>query len=154
MTPEEKLASLGIELPQTPAPLGSYVPALTSGNLVFISGMLPLRDGKLVRTGKFGDSLTVEEGAELARLAAINALSALKAHIGELGDVRRCVRLCGYIASTSDFTAQPSVLNGASELMAEVFGDAGRHARAAVGVSVLPLDSPVEIEFVFEVERA
>ena len=154
MSPEEKLISLGIELPEAPAPLGSYVPAVTSGNLVFLSGMLPLSEGSLVRTGKLGDSLTVEEGAGLARLAAVNALSVLRAEVGSLDRVRRCVRVCGYIASAPDFTAQPAVLNGASELMAEVFGEKGRHARAAVGVNVLPLDSPVEVEFVFEVEKA
>jgi enamine deaminase RidA (YjgF/YER057c/UK114 family) len=154
MSPEEKLASLGIELPESPAPLGSYVPAVTSGRLVFISGMLPLKDGKLIKKGKLGDTLTVDDGAELARVSAINALSALKAHLGGLGRVKRCVRLCGYIASTTDFTQQPAVLNGASGLMAEVFGESGRHARAAVGVNVLPLDSPVEVEFVFEVEKA
>jgi len=152
MSPEERLASLGIELPEAPAPLGSYVAAVTSGNLVFLSGMLPLSMGKLARTGKLGDSLTVEEGAGLARLAAINALAVLKAETGSLEKVKRCVRVCGYIASTPEFTQQPAVLNGASDLIAEVFGEIGRHARAAVGVSVLPLDSPVEVEFVFEVE--
>jgi len=152
MTPEEKLASLGIELPDPPAPLGSYQPAATSGNLVFLSGMLPLKDGKLMRTGKLGEAISAEEGAGLARQAAINALGVLKAQVGSLKRVRGCIRVCGYIASAPDFTAQPSVLNGASDLMAEVFGEAGRHARAAVGVNVLPLDSPVEVEFVFEVD--
>lgn len=154
MSPEEKLISLGIELPEAPAPLGSYVPAVASGNLVFLSGMLPLKDGKLMRMGKLGSGINVEEGAELARIAAINALSVLISQIGSLDRVRRCVRVCGYIASEPDFIQQPAVLNGASQLMAEVFGEAGRHARAAVGVSVLPLDSPVEVEFVFEVETS
>jgi len=152
MSPEEKLLSLGIELPDAPAPLGSYVPAVTTGNLVYLSGMLPLVDGKLVRTGKFGTEIGVENGPELARLAAINGLSVLRAHVGSLSRVRRCVRVCGYIASAPDFTSQPAVLNGASELMAEVFGENGRHARAAVGVNVLPLDAPVEVEFIFEID--
>ena len=151
MGPQEKLASMGLVLPDAPSPLGNYVPAVVTGNLVFISGMLPLREGKLVMTGRLGDSVTVEQGAELAQLAALNALSALKAQIGNLNRVTRCVRLCGYIASAEGFTAQPAVLNGASDLMASVFGDAGKHARAALGVNVLPLDSPLEIEFVFEV---
>jgi enamine deaminase RidA (YjgF/YER057c/UK114 family) len=153
MTPEERLASLGIELPAPPSPLGSYVPAVTSGSLVFLSGMLPLKEGRLVSTGKLGAGISTEEGAALTRLAAINALCVLKAHLGSLDMVSRCVRICGYIASSQGFTEQPSVLNGASDLMAEVFGEAGRHARAAVGVSVLPLDSPVEVEFVFEVGK-
>lgn len=150
--PEERLKELGIVLPEAPAPLGSYVPATTTGNLVYLSGMLPLKGGKLVSTGKFGAELSMQEGPELARLAAINALSVLRAHIGSLDKVKGCVRICGYIASADDFTSQPAVLNGASDLMAEVFGDSARHARAAVGVNVLPLDSPLEVEFVFEIK--
>lgn len=152
MTPEEKLKSLGLELPPAPRPVGSYVPAVTAGNLVFLSGILPFRDGKLLRTGKAGADLTVEEAALEARVAALNALSVLKAHIGELRRVKRCVKITGYVASAPGFTEQPKALNGASDFMVEVFGEAGRHARAAVGAPVLPLDSPVEIEFVFEVD--
>lgn len=152
MSPETRLQELGITLPAAPTPLGNYVPSLTTGNLVYLSGMLPLKDGKLLATGKLGSSVTIEQGAELARLSAINALSVLKAHIGELSRVRRCVRICGYVASENDFTSQPAVVNGASDLMAEVFGEAGLHVRAAVGANVLPLDSPVEIEFVFEID--
>jgi enamine deaminase RidA (YjgF/YER057c/UK114 family) len=151
MSPEEKLKELGIELPPAPEPLGSYVPAIRAGNLIFLSGILPLREGKLKRQGRVGNDLNVEEAREEARQAAINAISILKSHIGDLGRVVRCVRIGGYIASAPDFTEQPKVLNAASDLMAEVFGDAGRHARAAIGVSVLPLGAPVEIEFVFEV---
>lgn len=151
MSPEDKLKALGIELPSPPQPLGSYVPAVRTGNLIFLSGMLPLRDGKLFRKGKVGKDLTVDEAREEARTAAVNALSALKANIGDLRKVVRCVKVTGYIASSPDFTGQPQVLNAASDLMAEVFGETGRHARTALGVSVLPLDSPVEIEFVFEV---
>ncbi len=150
-TPEEKLRELGIELPPAPEPLGSYVPAVRAGNLVFLSGILPLEDGKLIRTGKLGSELAAEEGAEEARRAAVNALSVLKAHAGSLDKVVRCVKVTGYVASTPEFTEQPMVLNGASDLMAQVFGERGRHVRAAVGVPVLPLDSPVEIEFVFEI---
>ncbi len=152
MTPEEKLRELGIDLPPAPKPLGSYVPIVRTGNLVYLSGMLPLVDGKLTHTGKVGGEITPEQAQEDARIAAVNALSVIKAEIGELSRVRRCVKLTGFVASTPDFTAQPGVVNGASDLMAEVFGDAGRHAREAVGVPVLPLDSPVEISFIFEIE--
>lgn len=148
--PEERLRRLGIELPPAPEPLGSYVPAVRAGSLVYLSGVLPLRGGRLEKTGKVGADLTVEEAGKEARQAAINALSILKAAVGSLDRVTRCVKLTGYVASAPGFTAQPSVLNAASDLMAKVFGEAGRHARAAVGVPVLPLDSPVEIEFLFE----
>jgi enamine deaminase RidA (YjgF/YER057c/UK114 family) len=150
-SPEERLKEMGIELPPAPNPLGSYIPAVRTGNLVFVSGMLPLKDGKLLHRGKVGSEVTVEEAREAARTAAINALSVLKAHTGGLEKVRRCVKVSGYIASSPGFTEQPMVLNAASDLMAEVFGEAGRHARAAIGVPVLPMDSPVEIEFIFEV---
>jgi enamine deaminase RidA (YjgF/YER057c/UK114 family) len=148
---EDKLRELGIELPPVPMPLGSYVASVQTGNLVFVSGMLPLEVGILPRTGTVGAELSVEEAAHEARRAAINTLSVLKAEIGNLDRVKRCVKITGYIASTPDFTAQPMVLNGASDLMAQVFGEAGRHARAAVGVPVLPLNSPIEIECIFEV---
>jgi enamine deaminase RidA (YjgF/YER057c/UK114 family) len=151
MGAEEKLRELGIELPPVPMPLGSYVASIQTGNLVFVSGMLPLDGGTLPRTGTVGTELSAEEAADEARRAAINALSVLKAEIGDLDRVKRCVKITGYVASAADFTAQPMVLNGASDLMAQVFGEAGRHARAAVGVPVLPLNSPVEIECIFEV---
>jgi enamine deaminase RidA (YjgF/YER057c/UK114 family) len=151
-SPEEKLKELGIELPPAPKPLGSYVPAVRAGSLVFISGMLPMKDGKLTHQGKVGRDVTVEEAREAARTAAINALSVLKAQTVWLEKVRRCVKVSGYVASAPDFTEQPKVLNAASDLIAAVLGEAGRHARAAIGVPVLPLDSPVEIEFLFEVE--
>lgn len=150
-SPEEKLREIGIGLPPAPEPLGSYVPAVRAGNLVFLSGVLPLRDGKLTHKGKCGAELTIEEGAGEARQAAVNALAILRAHVGSLDKVARCVKVTGYVASAQDFTEQPKVLNGASDLMAEVFGEKGRHARAAVGVPVLPLDSPVEVEFIFEI---
>ncbi len=150
MTPEQKLAALGIELPASTAPLGAYLPVQRTGDLLFLSGLLPLADGKLLKTGKIGDQVTAEEGVRLARAVAINALAVLKSHLGELAKVRKCVKITGYIASAPGFTGQAAVLNGASELLVQVFGDSGRHARAAVGVSVLPLDSPLEADFIFE----
>lgn len=151
ISPEERLKELGIELSAAPAPLGSYVPCVQAGNLLFLSGMLPLREGKLARTGRVGESLSLNEAQEDAKQAAINALSILKAHLGSIDRVVRCIKLVGYIASVPDFTQQPAVLNAASDLLRDIFGENGRHARAAVGVSVLPLNSPVEIEFIFEV---
>jgi len=151
MTPEDKLKELGIELPETPKPLGSYVPCVRTGNLIFLSGMLPLINGKLARQGKVGEDLRIEEAGEDVRTAVINALSVLKADIGTLNNVKRCVKITGYIASSPNFTDQPLVLNAASDLLLEIFGEAGRHARVAVGVNVLPLNAPVEIEFIFEV---
>lgn len=151
MGAEENLKALGIELPMVPVPVGSYVPAVRTGNLVFLSGMLPLRAGKLARTGKVGADLTAEEAAEDARAAALNALSVLRAECGSLDKVVRCVKMTGYVASAPGFTGQPRVMNGASDLMASVFGEAGRHARAAVGAPALPMNSPVEIDFIFEV---
>ena len=151
MSPEDKLRELGLELPKAPSPLGSYVPIVQSGSLLFISGILPLRGGTLTRTGKLGDTVTLDEGREDARTAAINALAVVKAHVGSLAAIKRCVKITGYIASSPDFTDQPKVLNAASDFIHDIFGEAGRHARVAVGVNVLPLNSPVEIEFIFEV---
>jgi enamine deaminase RidA (YjgF/YER057c/UK114 family) len=153
VSPEERLKELGHELPPAPGPLGSYVPAAKSGNLLFISGMLPLKEGSLTRTGKVGMDLSVEEGKEHARTAAFNALSVLREYAGSLDNVIRCVKVTGYISSAPGFTGQPAVLNGASDLMAEVFGEAGKHARVAVGVSELPMNSPVEVEFIFELKQ-
>lgn len=152
MTPEEKLKSLGIDLPEAPKPLGSYVPFVKTGNLIYLSGMLPMREGKLTKTGRVGESVSLEEAAEAAKIAAINGLAVLRSAIGGLEGVKRCVRIEGYVASAGNFTDQPKVLNGASDFMFAVFGEAGRHARTAVGVNVLPLDSPVEIALIFEVE--
>jgi enamine deaminase RidA (YjgF/YER057c/UK114 family) len=153
MRPEERLELLGIELPELPKPLGSYVPFVRTGNLVFLSGILPLKDGKLVATGKVGETVSLDEANRLARTAAINALAVVKSAIGDLDRIKRCVKVSGYISSAADFYDQPKVLNGASDVLFEVFGEAGRHARVAVGVNVLPLDSPVEIDFVFEVNE-
>jgi enamine deaminase RidA (YjgF/YER057c/UK114 family) len=151
MSPEEILKKLGIELPEAPAPLGSYVPVVRTGNLVFLSGILPLKEGKLTRHGRVGENISPDEAREDARTAAVNALSILKANIGSLNNVKRCIKITGYVASAPDFIEQPKVLNAVSDLMVEIFGENGRHARAAVGVNVLPLNSPLEIEFIFEV---
>jgi enamine deaminase RidA (YjgF/YER057c/UK114 family) len=148
---EARLKELGIDLKELPKPLGSYVPCVQTGNLLFLSGVLPLREGKLIRTGKVGATVTLEQAQEDARQVAINALSIMKAHLGDLDRVTRCVKVNAFVASAPEFTDQPKVVNGCSDLIAEVFGDAGRHARAAVGVAVLPLDAPVEIDFIVEV---
>jgi enamine deaminase RidA (YjgF/YER057c/UK114 family) len=151
VSPEEKLKELGIELPEAPKPLGAYVPCVQTGSLVFLSGMLPLRDGKIPRTGRVGEDVTIDQAREDARTATINALSVLKAHIGSLERVKRCIKITGYVASALDFAEQPKILNAASDLLFDVFGESGRHARAAIGVNVLPLNSSIEIEFVFEI---
>jgi enamine deaminase RidA (YjgF/YER057c/UK114 family) len=151
MTPENKLKELGITLPDLPRPLGSYLPFVRTGNLVYLSGMLPLKEGKLVAAGRAGEAVALDEAVLAARIAAINGLAVLKAAIGNLDQVRRCVKITGFVASAQDFIDQPKVINGASDLLLEVFGDRGRHARAAVGVHILPMNSPVEIEFIFEV---
>ena len=149
-TPLAKLAELGIALPSVVAPLAAYVPAVRAGSLVFTSGQLPMIDGKLSATGKVGGEVDAAQANELARTCALNGLAAVHALVG-LDSVVRVVKVVGYVASSPDFTAQPAVVNGASELLGEVFGAAGAHARSAVGVAALPLDAPVEIEFVVEV---
>ncbi len=148
---ETRLGELGIELPETAASVANYVPVARSGNLLFVSGQLPMEDGKVVWTGTVGDLLSIEEGAEAARLCAINMLAQLRAALdGDLNRVKRVVRLGGFVASAGDFSAQPQVINGASDLMVDLFGESGRHARAAVGVNVLPLGAAVEVEGLFE----
>jgi enamine deaminase RidA (YjgF/YER057c/UK114 family) len=151
MSPEERLAELGLAVPDVAAPVAAYVPAVRSGNQVFTSGQLPMREGQLMATGKVGGEVTQEEAVECARQCALNALAAIRAEIGELGAVKRVVKVVAFVASTPDFTAQPLVANGVSELLGEVFGEVGRHARSAVGVPVLPLDAPVEVELLVEV---
>ncbi len=151
ISPEEKLKSLGIELPVAPEPLGSYIPFIRTGNLVFLSGLLPLKHGRLLRNGKVGKEVRPEEAMEDAKIIVINALAILKSHLGNLDNVKRCVKITGYIASSENFTEQPKILNAASNLLYEIFGEKGKHARVAIGVNVLPLNSPVEIEFIFEV---
>lgn len=151
MSIEERLKELDITLPTAPEPLGAYIPYIRTGNLLFLSGILPLREGRLLRSGRVGESLTIEEARQEARQAVINALSIVKAAIGNLDLVSRCIKLSGYIASSHNFTEHPSVLNAASELLYEIFGERGRHARVAIGVNVLPLNSPIEIDFIFEI---
>jgi enamine deaminase RidA (YjgF/YER057c/UK114 family) len=150
-SPEERIAALGLELPPVAIPLAAYAPTARTGDLVFTAGQLPLVGGVLPLTGKVGAEVTPEDAKALARQCALNALAAVKAEIGELSRVRRIVKVVGFVASTPDFTGQPVVINGASELLGEVFGDAGIHARSAVGVAVLPLDAPVEVELIVEV---
>jgi enamine deaminase RidA (YjgF/YER057c/UK114 family) len=144
-----KLAELGLELPAVVPPLAAYVPAVQSGNLVYVSGQLPIVDGQLLATGQVGAGVSPEQAKDLAQQCALNALAAVDALVG-LERVAKVVKLVGFVASADDFTGQPAVINGASELLGEVFGEAGRHARSAVGVSVLPLSAPVEIEAIFE----
>ena len=150
-TPEERLAELGLSVPEVAAPLASYVPAVRSGLHVFTSGQLPTRAGELLAAGKVGSQVTAEEAFACARQCALNAIAAVRAEIGELTRVVRVVKLTVFVASAPDFTGQPGVANGASELIAAAFGDAGVHARSAVGVAVLPIDAPVEVELVVEV---
>jgi enamine deaminase RidA (YjgF/YER057c/UK114 family) len=150
-SPEARLKALGIELPPAPKPLASYVPAVRTGNLVFLTGQGPIRDGKATVTGKVGAGLTERDGYRAARETVLVSLAALRAEIGSLDRVRRVVKLVGWVNSAPGFTRQPWVINGASDLLLEVFGDAGRHARSSVGVGELPLDIPVEIELIVEV---
>ena len=145
-----RLAELGLELPPVTAPMAAYVPAVRTGSLVYTSGQVPIRDGKLAATGKVGAEITAEDAAGLARTCALNALAAVHALVG-LDSVVRVVKVLGFVASAPDFTGQPAVINGASELLGDVFGEAGAHARSAVGVAALPLDAPVEVELIVEV---
>lgn len=149
-TPEQRLADLGLTLPEVVTPAAAYVPAVRTGSYVYTAGQLPMVAGKLVATGKVGAEIGVEEAAALARTCALNALAAAVSVAGSLSAIRRIVKVTGFVASAPDFTAQPQVINGASELLIEVFGEAGRHARSAVGMAVLPLDSPVEVELIAE----
>ncbi|SDG41930.1 Enamine deaminase RidA, house cleaning of reactive enamine intermediates, YjgF/YER057c/UK114 family [Sinosporangium album] len=151
MTPEERLAALGLELPEVVAPLAAYLPAVRTGDYVYTSGQLAMVGGKLEVTGKVGAEVTPEVAAEQARICALNGLAAIASVAGGLSNITRIVKVVVFVASAPGFTGQPAVGNGASELLAEVLGEAGRHARSAVGVAVLPLDAPVEVEFVAEV---
>lgn len=151
-TYEKRLSDLGLELPEAAVPVANYVPYAISGNLVYISGQLPLRGGKLIFTGKVGDIVSIDDAATAARQSALNIISLLKlACDGNLDRMKRVIRLGGFVAAGSNFTDQPKVINGASDLMVEVFGDAGRHARAAVGCPSLPLDAPVEVDAIIEI---
>lgn len=150
MSVSDRLAELGIELPEVVAPLAAYVPAVRTGNLVYTAGQLPMQGGKLPAEGKVGAEVTAEDGKALARVCALNALAAVHSLVG-IDSVVRVVKVVGFVASAPGFNGQPGVINGASELLGEVFGPAGSHARSAVGVSELPLNAPVEVELIVEV---
>jgi enamine deaminase RidA (YjgF/YER057c/UK114 family) len=150
-TPEERLQELGVSLPAPAVPVAAYVPCVRTGSLVYVSGRVPVLDGKPSHLGHLGDDVDLEDGRAAARTCAVNVLAALRAELGELSRVRRVVKVTGFVASTPDFTDHPKVINAASELFGDVFGDAGRHARAAIGVAALPLGVPVEVEAIVEV---
>ena len=150
--PETRLRELGLELPAVPEPAGTYVSATRTASLIFTAGQLPFENGELRITGKVGDTVSADEAYEAARLCALNGLAAAAAEAGGLNEIGRVVKVTGFVASASGFNAQPRVVNGASDLIGELFGEAGLHARSAVGVAELPLDSPVEVELVVELE--
>jgi len=151
MSFEVRLKELHIELPPPPQPLATYVPAIRAGVFLFLSGVLPMRDGQLAFSGKLGRDLTVEQGMEASRLALLNALAIAKQELGTLDRITRVVKVVGYVASAEGFVQQPQVLNGASDLLVEIFGEVGRHARVAVGAAELPRGAPVEIEVIFSI---
>lgn len=148
---EKKLQALGFTLPSPPKPVATYVPAVRSGNLLFLSGMIPMVEGKMALVGKLGKELTVEQGQQAARITLLNALAVIKAELGSLDQVQRIVRIGVHVASAEGFTQQPAVANGASDLLVQIFGDAGRHARLALGAAELPLGAPVELEMIVEI---
>ena len=147
---DARLKELGIVIPEVATPVASYVPAQVTGNLLYTAGQLPFFDGALIATGKVGGEVSPTDAIELARVCTLNALAAAQSVLGSLDRVKQVVKVNGFVASTPDFIGQPGVLNGASELLGEIFGDIGKHARAAVGVAVLPLDAPVEVELIVE----
>jgi enamine deaminase RidA (YjgF/YER057c/UK114 family) len=151
MTIAENLQRLGVTLPPAPRPVGSYVPACQAGDLVFVSGVLPFQEGKILQPGKVGRDLSIEEGKTNARIAVINALAILQQELGDLSRVTRVVRLTGHVASAEGFGDQPAVINGASDFLVEVFGEKGRHARLALGAFELPLHAPIELELIVQV---
>jgi enamine deaminase RidA (YjgF/YER057c/UK114 family) len=153
MSIETKLKEKGIVLPTAPKPVANYVPAVRVGELLFTSGVLPMKEGKLAYEGKLGKDLTVEEGQESARLALLNALAVVKQETGSLDCVVRVIRLTGHVASAPGFVQQPTVLNGASDLLVAIFGEVGRHTRAALGAAELPLNSPIELELIVQVRQ-
>ena len=149
-SPESRLEERGVKLPATPAPAGAYVPATRTGNLVFTAGQLPLVSGELILRGKVGDTVGVDEAREAARVCAMNALAAASTQTGGVAGISRIVKVTGFVASAPGFNEQPQVINGASEFLGEIFGNAGLHARSAVGVAELPMNAPVEVELVVE----
>lgn len=151
MSFDAKLKALNIELPMAPKPVANYVPVVRAGDLLFLSGVLPSRDGQLILTGKLGQGITIEQGMEAAKVAALNALAIVRSEVGSLDKVKRIVKMVGHIASAPGFTDQPQVLNGASDLLVQIFGESGKHARVAVGAAELPRQAPVEIELIVQV---
>ena len=151
MSFDAKLKALNIELPMAPKPVANYVPVVRTGDLLFLSGVLPSRDGQLILTGKLGQGITIEQGMEAAKVAALNALAIVRSEVGSLDKVKRIVKMVGHIASAPGFTDQPQVLNGASDLLVQIFGEAGKHARVAVGAAELPRQAPLEIELIVQV---
>ena len=151
MTPEERIADLGLTIPDVVPPAAAYVPAARTGDLVYTAGQVPMVSGKLPARGKVGAEVSPEQAKELAQVCALNAIAAVKAEVGELSRVTRVVKVVGFVASDPGFTGQSQVINGASELLGKVFGEAGKHARSAVGMAALPLDAPVEVEMIVEV---
>lgn len=147
---DARLAELGLNIPAAAKPVAAYIPAVTTGNLVYTSGQIPLTDGVLPATGKVGAEVTAEDATRYARQCVLNGLAAARTAIGSLDRITRVVKVVGFVASDPSFTGQPGVINGASELLQDLFGEAGQHARSAVGVAVLPLDAPVEVEIIFE----
>jgi len=154
MAASERLAELGLSLPQVAVPLASYIPAQRAGNYVYTSGQLPLVDGNLIATGKVGDGVDEAVAIECARVCALNAIAAVVSVVGEIDRIVQVVKVVGFVASTPDFTGQPAIINGASDLLGEIFQDAGVHARSAVGVAALPKDAPVEVEMIVEVANS
>jgi enamine deaminase RidA (YjgF/YER057c/UK114 family) len=152
-TVESKLKALGLELPQAPKPVAAYIPARRVGDLIFVSGQVPFRDGKPAYTGKVGESITQQEGYEAARLCTLNALAVVKSLLGSLDHIEEVVQVRGFVNCTPEFGNQPEVINGASELLVELFGESGRHARAAVGTNSLPRNVPVEVEMILRVRE-
>lgn len=154
MSHEQRLTQLGITLPAPPKPVATYIPAVLAGELLFLSGVIPFRDGKLVFEGKLGRELTVEQGAEAARIALLNALAIIRQELGTLDRVKKIVRMTGHVASAEGFVQHPVVINGASDLLVRIFDEAGRHARVALGAAELPLNAPIEIELIVQVHPA
>ncbi|KUG26873.1 endoribonuclease l-psp [hydrocarbon metagenome] len=150
---EEKLNEMGIDIPEAPKPLASYIPAVVSGNLVYTAGQVPLENGKINFTGLVGRDLTIEAAQKAAKICAINCLSAIKSVLGDLNRIERILKLTVFVASAEGFVDQPKVANGASDFVVELFGEKGKHVRSAVGVSGLPINAPVEIEMIAEIKK-
>ena len=148
---EAQVTALGLVLPAPPKPVATYIPVVQTGNLLFLSGMIPLQGGMLIMAGKLSKDISVEQGYEAAKICVLNALAVIRQHLGTLDRVKQVVKLVGYVASAEGFVQQPAVINGASDLLVKIFGDAGRHARVAVGAAALPLNAPVEIELIVQV---